>query len=96
MSFFNDEQKLTKHFLDAWELVTNPYAAIPVDLVSQKSEPVGGKLIRFRIKRALSSGKGLGNYRRNYGSVMVQIVLPVGSGSGEILEIADRVSVIFQ
>lgn len=96
MSFFNDEQKITKRFLDSWDAVSNPYRTIPVDCVSEKKDPVGGKLIRFRIKRAPSTSRGLGNLRRNFGSAMVQIVVPFGSGAGTITKIADAISAMFK
>lgn len=96
MSFFNDEQKITKHFLDSWDAVGNTYKAIPVDTISIKKDPIGGKQIRLRVKRAPSASVALSNMRRNFGSVMVQIVVPHGSGAGEITKIADYVSGIFK
>lgn len=96
MSFFNDEQKITKHFLDAWDISTNPYKGIPVDTISEKKDPVAGSQIRLRVKRAPSASVSLGNMRRNFGSAMLQIVLPHGRGGGAITKVADYISDIFK
>jgi hypothetical protein len=96
MSFFNDEQKITKHFLDSWDDVANPYRLIPVDCVSEKKDPIEGKLVRFRIKRAPSTSRGIGNLRRNFGAAVIQIVVPFGSGAGAMTKMADVVCSMFK
>jgi hypothetical protein len=93
MSFFNDEQKLTKHFLDAWDDVSNEYRAIPVDAPSKRSSPdSSGEIVNFRVMRSPSRPYAIGGSRRNFGSVLVQIKLVAGSGAGKISKIADVIA----
>jgi len=92
--FFNDQQKLEKHFLDAWD--NSDYSDIPVDLIGRKNDPDNkGRVVRVRVKRAPSGPFSVGASRRNFGSVMVQIVGKTGVGAAEVLRIMDDVSEIF-
>lgn len=91
MNFAADETALTVKFAAIW--AASAYAAIPVDYPGQKSQPVNGKLVRFRIQHAPSRSSAVGDKRRrNFGSVLVQIVLPTGKGQAELLAIADVIS----
>lgn len=95
MSFFEDEQVLTKHFLDGWDL--SPYSEVPVDLVGQKTPATdAGVWVRFRVKRAPSAPFAIGPSRRNFGSVLVQILSRTGEGPAALLTIADYVSLMFK
>lgn len=94
MSFHQDEQVLTKHFLDAWD--AGAYSAIPVDTVSEKKGPNSlGQQVRFRVQTAPSGTLAIGGGARNFGSVLVQIIMRTGKGGGEILRVADFVRTIF-
>lgn len=96
MSFFQDEQKLTQHFMAAWADNANPYKDIPVELVTEKKDPNDkGEIVRLRVKRALSGPFAIGGTRRNFGSVLVQLVGPTGFGPGRLLNAADKVAQIF-
>lgn len=96
MSFFEDEQKLYKHFMTAWSDSANPYKNMPVDTSTEKKEPNSvGELVRFRVKRAASRPFAIGGTRRNFGSVLVQFVGPTGNGPARILKAADKVAEIF-
>lgn len=95
MNHFNDERVLTKRFRDA---IGIGYPAIRVDYLGQPSEAVDGKLVRFRILRAPTHQVALRTPARpmkNYGSVVIQIMFPTGSGPGELLEVVDFISAIF-
>lgn len=93
MSFFQDESMLTARFQSEFTGWPN----IPIDYVATKSEPVNGKIIRFRIARAFTKNSGVGNGRaRNYGNVQAQIELPSGEGSGDMNSIADDIARIFR
>lgn len=95
MSFFQDEQKLVKHFLDAWDNVSD-WNGIPVDTSAMKKSPDGeGRIIRFRVKRAPSSPFSIGSSRRNRGSAIVQIVMKQGDGQGEVMKVADKIADVF-
>lgn len=94
MNFAADETALTIKFAAVW--AASAHASIPVDYSGKKSEPVNGKLIRFRIAHAPSRSSAVGDVRRrNFGSALVQIVLPTGKGQAELLSIADVVSTGF-
>ena len=95
MSFFADEQVLTKAFLDAWDFT--PFNTVPVDLVGLKTDPdEQGRQVRLRIARAPSTPFSIGVSRRNYGSVLVQILCRTGEGNAEILHMADQVAGCFK
>jgi hypothetical protein len=96
MNFKNDEIILTQRFAAIW--AASAHSAIPVDYTGQKSEPVNGKIVRFRIAHLPASGQYAevgGSRRRNYGTALIQIVLPTGSGAGEMMDIADAISTGF-
>lgn len=96
MSFFSDEQVLTKHFITAWNLVGNEFNDMPVETAMEKKNPNDdGELVRFRVKRAMSSPFAIGGTRRNFGSVLIQLVGPIGNGPGRILNAADHIAQIF-
>ncbi len=96
MNFFEDEQKLTEHFTNYWGQPSNEYRGIPVELSSEKTPPnEDGEVVRFRIKRSTSLPFAIGGSRRNFGSVIVQVVSKNGNGPGRILKIAGKVSEAF-
>jgi hypothetical protein len=94
MNFAADEIALTQKFATDW--AASAYAAIPVDYPGKKSDPIAGEIVRFRIQHAPSRSSAVGDVRRrNFGSVLVQIVLPSGQGQGKLVAIADVVSNMF-
>lgn len=96
MSFFEDEQRLTKHFCESWVDLLNDYKDMPIDLVTEKRNPNDkGELVRFRVKRAPSGPFAIGGTRRNFGSVLVQFTGPIGNGPERLLKAADKVAEIF-
>lgn len=95
MMFLSDDSILTNRFATEW--AASPYASVPVDYPGKKVTPSDGKVVRFRIGKAPTVSSAVGDTRRrNFGTVMVQIVLPSGGGSGELLQMADKVSDIFK
>ena len=96
MSFFEDEQRLTKHFIESWQDPANTFNDMPIDTVMEKKDPNdAGELIRFRVKRAPSTPFAIGGSRRNFGSVLVQFQGQIGLGQGRILKAADKVAAIY-
>lgn len=96
MSFFEDEQRITKHFIEAWQDPSNVFKDMPVDTVMEKKDPNdAGELVRFRVKRALSTPFAIGGSRRNFGSVLVQFQGQIGLGQGRVLKAADKVAAIY-
>lgn len=92
--FVQDEVALTTHFKTNFEAA---YPNIPVDYPGVPVKPTGGNIVRFRITRAPSQTVAIGGARRrNYGSVLVQIVAPTGNGPGGVLGVADAVSGFFR
>lgn len=93
MSFTSDEQKLTQKFQ---ELLPS-LLGFDIDYSGSRVKSTSGKIVRFRVIRSESHNSVIGGTRqRNYGSAIVQIVVPTGSGSAELLSIADSVSALFK
>jgi len=88
MSIENDEIILTQRFkaiLDA-----SAYSTIKVDYPGYKVEPASGEVIRLRFGHGPSQLAQVGGgRRRNFGSVLIQIVIPSGTGKARLLKIAD-------
>lgn len=94
MKFKNDSIILTSRFKSVFETA---HLTIPVDYPGFTTEPLNGWIVRFRVSRAPSISPAIGSKsRRNYGSVIVQIVCPTGIGEGPILDVADDVSACFR
>jgi hypothetical protein len=87
MSIKNDEIIITQKF-DA--ILQAESINLPVDYPGKTASPIGGKIIRLRINHAPSKYAEIGGTRRrNFGSIMIQIVLPTGRGKGEMLGYVD-------
>lgn len=90
----SDEVALTTRFKTNFD---SSYPSIPVDYPGTTTKPSGGTLVRFRVSRAPSITTAIGGTRRrNFGSVMIQIIMPTGSGPGALLAMADTISSWFR
>lgn len=93
MNLKNDEVTLTQRFSSQFATL---YPSVPVDYPGTKTDPVNGEIVRFKVVHAPSVNTALGaGRRRNFGSALIQIVVPMGNGQGRLLEIADAVSSVF-
>jgi hypothetical protein len=84
------EVALTAQFKAIYD-ATSAASGVPVDWPGKKTDAVNGKIIRVRfghVPKSVYAQLGGGRVRR-YGSLLIQICLPTGSGKGELLAIAD-------
>jgi hypothetical protein len=91
--FVKDEVQITtafKTFFDA------NYASYSYDWPGENSERNGGYLVRFRVARLPDSRfiatQGTTKLYRNYGTVLVQVIGPMGEGPGTVMGFIDAVS----
>lgn len=94
MNFTQDEVVMTQQLLS---VLSGASVSIPVENPGEKKEPVGGKLIRVRFGHVPQTRYAqLGGTRvRKYGSLLVQLCFPTGTGKGELLALADTIAAGF-
>lgn len=72
----------------------------PVEWPNTKFDPVeGGKYIRFHVVRGNADRLEIGSdrkTRRQYGRVLIQVLVPRGTGDREALTLCDEVETIFR
>lgn len=98
MRYEQDEIDLTSMFaMEFKELFPN----IPIDFAGIKFEvPSSGSFARFRVSRLpdsrLVATEGARKHYRAYGTVLVQLMEKSGNGTGNLLQVADKVTEIFR
>lgn len=99
MREFEDEADLTARMQ---EVLPKLGTTMPVDWPGFFTEPdkISALLLRFRVSRLPDSRfiatQGAIKHYRNYGSVLIQIVGPMGDGPGQVLKLVSKAGGFFQ
>ena len=101
MRFFQDESDLSMRFKSMADV---SLFGLPIDWPSSKTDPAlsggyQGMFCRFRVSRLgdsrLIATQGTIKHYRNYGSVLMQVIGPIGSGPDRVLKAVDVMSSFF-
>ena len=101
MNTFDVESYLTQRFADK---MPGLCPDLPIDYTNAKVSPAisgayKGMFIRFRVSflsdsRFVATEGDIKHYR-DFGSVIMQVIAPLGEGSGRLRQVSDKVSGIF-